>query len=87
MRNSFFFASIAAVLAMNYATTTAFVFEPATTTSSFQRRTDLFAASSSKSSETSSIKTTLTDETTWKISFLLKGLPTEKGKKVDLLKL
>ena len=83
MRNSFLFSSIAAVLVMIFATTTTFAFQPATTTSSFQRGTDLFAASSSKSSETSSIKTTLTDETTWKISFLLKGLPTEKGKKVD----
>lgn len=27
--------------------------------------------------------TTLTDETTWKIRFLLQGLPTEKGKKVN----
>lgn len=27
--------------------------------------------------------TTLTDETTWKLRFLLQGLPTEKGKKVN----
>lgn len=34
-------------------------------------------------SASSTTTTTLTDETTWKLRFLLQGLPTEKGKKVD----
>jgi len=34
-------------------------------------------------SKTSLSATTLTHETTWKLRFLLQGLPTEKGKRVD----
>ena len=34
-------------------------------------------------SDTATIKSTLTDETTWKLRFVMRGLPTTKGRKVD----
>ena len=53
--------------------------------SSSSTRLFIFGASSPASSPSASNtkKTTLTEETAWKLRFLLKGLPTEQGKRVD----
>mmetsp|Transcript_13766 Transcript_13766/g.33340 ORF Transcript_13766/g.33340 Transcript_13766/m.33340 type:complete len:240 (-) Transcript_13766:126-845(-) len=50
-----------------------------TTTTTKTTTTSLLLAASNNVAPT----TTLTDETTWKLRFLLQGLPTEKGKKVN----
>ena len=61
------------LLLLVLATATCFVVPPAQTA-----RAVSFCARSAT-------KTTLTEETTWRLRFLLKGIPTEKGKKVDQL--
>lgn len=48
-----------------------------------QKTRNVFRPTAATTGSSDSTKTTLTDETTWNMRFIVRGAPTKKGKKVD----